>query len=127
VLRQRLRVSDVRQDLGIPRGRVQALIQGAADFPTVIWEHDFDAIAGHHADMAVRARPDFEAIRAGMRKLYRRFERPLFEICKAGPTGEEADRLAADPATAQTSSSLLRGACAELTSAGGCHRTGPSH
>ena len=32
--------------------------------------------------MAVRAAsPEFEAVRAGMRKLCRRFERPLFEIC----------------------------------------------
>ena len=91
VLRQRLRASDVRQDLGIPRGRVLARVQGAANLPTVIWEHDFDAVAGHHADMAVRAgSPEFEAIRAGMRKLYRRFERPLFEVCKAGPAGEGA-------------------------------------
>jgi hypothetical protein len=41
----------------------------------------FDDVEGHHADMAVRAASlEFEAIRAGMRKLCRRFERPLFEI-----------------------------------------------
>lgn len=32
--------------------------------------------------MAARAAsPEFESIRAGMRPLYRRFERPLFEVC----------------------------------------------
>lgn len=81
VLRQRLRASDVRQDIGIPRGRVLARTAGAADLPDVIWEHQFDDVDGHHADMAARAAsPEFESIRAGMRKLCRRFERPLFEI-----------------------------------------------
>ncbi len=82
VLRQRLRACDVRQNIGIARGRVLARTAGAADLPDVIWEHQFEDVAGHHADMAVRAASvDFESIRAGMRKLCRRFERPLFEIC----------------------------------------------
>ncbi len=82
VLKQRLRACDVRDDMGVPRGRVLARTAGAADLPDVIWEHHFEDISGHHADMAARAAsPEFEAIRAGMRKLYRRFERPLFEIC----------------------------------------------
>lgn len=82
VLQQRLRACDVRDNMGVPRGRVLARTAGAADLPDVIWEHHFDDISGHHADMAARAAsPEFEAIRAGMRKLYRRFERPLFEIC----------------------------------------------
>jgi hypothetical protein len=81
VLRQRLRASDVRQNIGIPRGRVLSRTAGDADLPDVIWEHHFDDVAGHHADMAARAASvEFESIRAGMRKLYRRFERPLFEI-----------------------------------------------
>ena len=93
VLRQRLRASDVRQNIGIPRGRVLARVQGAGDLPDVIWEHSFDDVAGHHADMAVRAAsPEFEAIRAGMRKLYRRFERPLFEVCA---TEEQTGSVAA--------------------------------
>ena len=92
VLRQRLRACDVRATIGVPRGRVLARTAGAADLPDVIWEHHFDDVAGHHADMAVRAAsPEFEAVRAGMRKLCRRFERPLFEICAdAGPTSVAA-------------------------------------
>ena len=82
VLKQRLRASDVRENIGIPRGRVLARTAGDSNLPDVIWEHHFEEVAGHHADMAVRAAsPEFESIRAGMRKLYRRFERPLFEIC----------------------------------------------
>ena len=81
VLRQRLRACDVRDTIGVPRGRVLARSAGVTDLPNVIWEHQFDNVDGHHADMAARAgSAEFEAIRAGMRKLCRRFERPLFEI-----------------------------------------------
>ena len=93
VLRQRLRACDVRENMGVPRGRVLARSAGGAELPDVIWEHQFDNIDGHHADMAARAASaEFEAIRAGMRKLCRRFERPLFEI--------SADATAAVPAPA---------------------------
>ena len=92
VLKQRLRASNVRVGLGIPRGRVLARIEGASSLPDVIWEQHFAAIAGHHDDMAARAAsPEFEAIRAGMRELCRRFERPLFEV--------ERDDGASDKAT----------------------------
>jgi hypothetical protein len=91
VLRQRLRACDVRENIGVPRGRVLARSAGAADLPDVIWEHQFDDVDGHHTDMAARAAStEFEAIRAGMRKLCRRFERPLFEICGAAKSDENA-------------------------------------
>jgi hypothetical protein len=97
VLRQRLRACDVRDSIGVPRGRVLARTAGAADLPDVIWEHHFEDISGHHADMAARAAsPEFEAIRAGMRKLYRRFERPLFEICGAAGAAPESDIVLLD-------------------------------
>jgi hypothetical protein len=80
VLRQRLLACDVRRDLSLPRGRVLVREAGSADLPDVIWEQRFDNVDGHLADMDVRAAsPEFEAVRAGMRKLCRRFERPLFE------------------------------------------------
>jgi hypothetical protein len=86
VLRQRLAASDVRVAMGIPRGRVLRKTSGAPTLPDVVWEYHFTEMAGHHADMAARAAsPEFEAIRAGMRKLYRRFERPLFELCADAP------------------------------------------
>ena len=81
VLQQRLVACDVRLELGIPRGRVFARTRGHGDLPDVVWEHVFEDISGHHADMAVRAAsPAFEEVRVGMRKLCRRFERPLFQI-----------------------------------------------
>lgn len=84
VLRQRLSASEVRVRIGLPRGHVLRRIAGAEDLPDVIWELEFGDLAAHHADMAVRAAsPEFEAIRQGMRRLYRRFERPLYQPCGA--------------------------------------------
>src|SRR4051812_28267906 len=95
VLHQRLAACDVRVAMGIPRGRVLQRTAGAPTLPDVVWEHHFAELADHHGDMAARAAsPEFEAIRAGMRKLYRRFERPLFEIC--------VDAVAAASATVVT-------------------------
>ncbi len=86
VLQQRLRACEVRQSLAIPRGRVLARASGAGELPDVIWEQQFTDVDGHLADMAVRAASaEFESIRAGMRKLYHRFERPLFQICGNAP------------------------------------------
>ena len=80
VLRQRLLACDVRLDLKLPRGRVLVRQAGSAELPDVVWEQHFDDVEGHLRDMDVRAAsPAFEAVRAGMRKLCRRFERPLFE------------------------------------------------
>lgn len=91
VLRQRLSASDVRAKLGLPRGHALRRIAGAGDLPDVIWELEFGDLAAHHADMAVRAAsPEFEAIRQGMRRLYRRFERPLYQPCGGG---RDASRL----------------------------------
>lgn len=87
VLQQRIRASDVRAQLGLPRGRTISKIEGGDvegrdDFPNVIWRLDFAGMTGQDADMKIRAAsPEFEAIRHGMRQLYRRFERPLYTPC----------------------------------------------
>jgi len=79
VLRQRIRASDVRAALGLPRGHVFAKIEGSGDWPDTLWRLDFPDMAAQDTDMAARAAsPDFESIRLGMRQLYRRFERPLY-------------------------------------------------
>lgn len=90
VLRQRLLASDVRRQLKLPRGRTLGKIEGDDDVPDVIWRLDFAGMAAQNADMQVRAAsPEFEAIRQGMRQLYRRFERPLYKSCgnDAAPPG----------------------------------------
>jgi hypothetical protein len=82
VLQQRIKASDVRAELGLPRGRIISKIEGDGDWPDVIWRLDFSDMAAQDADMQVRAAsPEFEAIRHGMRQLYRRFERPLYAPC----------------------------------------------
>lgn len=79
VLQQRIRASDVRTQLGLPRGRIISKIKGDDDWPDVIWRLDFADMAAQDADMKARAASaEFEAIRHGMRQLYRRFERPLY-------------------------------------------------
>jgi hypothetical protein len=91
VLRQRLHASDVREGIGVARGTVIARAAGAADLPDVIWHQDFEDVADHERDMQARAASaEFERVRAGMRKLIRRFERPLFENCGGGTSSPEA-------------------------------------
>ncbi len=79
VLQQRIQASDVRQRLDLPRGRIISKIKGSLHWPDVAWHLDFPDMKAQDADMKVRAdSPEFEAIRIGMRQLYRRFERPLY-------------------------------------------------
>lgn len=79
VLQQRIKASDVRAKLGLQRGRIISKAEGDGDWPDVIWRLDFADMAAQDADMQARAdSPEFEAIRQGMRQLYRRFERPLY-------------------------------------------------
>ena len=96
VLAQRLRASDVRVRIGLPYGRVMRRTAGGEALPDVIWEQEFDAVEEHNADMAARAASaEFEAIRAGMRPLLRRFERPLFEVCGASSMAAAPPRVTA--------------------------------
>ena len=93
VLRQRLYASDIREQIGIPRGNVVARASGAADLPDVVWHQDFEDVAAHERDMDARAASAvFEQVRAGMRKLIRRFERPLFKNCDAARNGNAEAR-----------------------------------
>ncbi len=86
VLSTRLRASEVREELGIPGGRVLRRVSGTGDLPDVIWDCPFGGVAGHDADMAVRAASaDFEAVRARMRSLTRRFERVLYSLGEPDP------------------------------------------
>jgi hypothetical protein len=89
VLRQRLYACEVRSQIGIARGTVIARLSGAADLPDVIWQQEFEDVAAHERDMDARAASaEFERVRAGMRKLVRRFERPLFENLDAAASAE---------------------------------------
>ncbi len=97
VLQQRIKASDVRAQLGLPRGRIISKIEGGGDFPDVAWRQDFADMAAQDSDMKVRAASaEFEVIRHGMRQLYRRFERPLYTPC--GNAGAAAPAIAAEQA-----------------------------
>lgn len=79
VLQQRIRASDLREQLGLPRGRIISKIEGSVHWPDVAWRLDFADMQAQDADMKARAdSTEFEAIRLGMRQLYQRFERPLY-------------------------------------------------
>lgn len=81
VLATRLRACDVRERLGIPTGRVLRRISGNDELPDVVWDCPFESPEDHDADMAVRAASaEFEAVRARMRALTRRFERVLYAL-----------------------------------------------
>lgn len=87
VLQQRIRASDVRAQLGLPRGRTISKVEGGDNWPDVIWRLGFTDMAAQHADMQARAAStEFEAIRQGMRQLYRRFERPLYASFGKNPS-----------------------------------------
>ena len=82
VLAHRLHAADVRVQLGLPRGRVSRRVRGADTLPDVIWECEFADVAAYDRDMAaLAASPEYEAVRAHMRALLRRFERVLWEQC----------------------------------------------
>lgn len=86
VLQQRIKASDIRAQLGLPRGRIISKLEGGDDWPDVIWRLDFAGMAAQDADMQARAAsPEFEAIRRDMRQLYRHFERPLYAPCSDSP------------------------------------------
>lgn len=92
VLCQRIRASDVRAALGLPRGHVFAKIEGGDDWPDTLWRLDFPDMTAQDIDMAARAAsPDFESIRLGMRQLYRRFERPLYAGSATGVLLQHGD------------------------------------
>ncbi len=92
VLTTRLRASAVRAAMGVPRGRVFRRVDGGSDLPDVMWDCPFADAPAHERDMDARAAsPRFEAVRAHMRTLTRRFERVLyaFEFSGANSPADE--------------------------------------
>ena len=84
VLATRLRATDVRQRIGAARGRVFVRSNGAAELPDVLWDCPFRDAGAHDVDMQARAASaEFEACRAIMRTLTRRFERVIYDEIEA--------------------------------------------
>jgi hypothetical protein len=79
VLATRLRATDVRETIGVARGRVFVRAAGDGDLPDVMWDCAFADAGAHDLDMRTRAASaEFEACRAVMRTLTRRFERVIY-------------------------------------------------
>ena len=79
VLATRLRATGVREAIGVPRGRVFVRATGDGDLPDVMWDCPFADALAHDQDMQARAASaEFEACRAVMRTLTRRFERVIY-------------------------------------------------
>ena len=89
VLATRLRATDVRQGIGIPRGRVFTRASGGPDLPDVMWDCPFPDAGAHEDDMRARAASaDFEACRVVMRNRTRRFERVIYDEARFGAERE---------------------------------------
>lgn len=76
VFQWRLHASDVREKIGLPRGRVLRR-QGASEtLPDVVWQIEYPNEAARLRDLKTRDEsPDFEAVRKHMNTLTTHFER----------------------------------------------------
>jgi len=76
VYQWRLHACDVRQQIGLPRGRVLRRQGESESLPDVIWQIEYPDDAAKQNDLKVRDEsPAFRAVRDRMQTLYRRFER----------------------------------------------------
>jgi hypothetical protein len=81
VLRQRQLACDLREKLGLQRGRVLTRVRGDDERAEVVWEWDYADAAAYDQDMATQnASDDFMAVRRHMRTLIDLMDRVLFEI-----------------------------------------------
>ena len=81
VLRQRQVACDLREKLGLPRGRVLTRVRGDDERAEVLWEWDYLDAAAYDRDMSTQnASEEFMAVRRQMRTLIQRMDRVLFEI-----------------------------------------------
>lgn len=85
VYRWRLHASDIREKLGLARGRVLRRTSGAeaspaADLPDVVWQCDYANEQARAVDLArLDASPEFAAVEEHMGTLLRDFRRELFQ------------------------------------------------
>ena len=81
VLKQRQLACDVREKLGLQRGRVLKRVRGDEERAEVIWECDYPDAAAYYRDMDTQnASDEFMAVRLHMRTLAHPMDRVLFEI-----------------------------------------------
>jgi hypothetical protein len=81
VYRWRIHASDVREKLGLRRGRVLRRIGTSANQPDVIWECDYPDMQNRDAEVKVLDHsPEFDAVMEHMGTLIDRFDRSLWQV-----------------------------------------------
>jgi len=76
----RLHASDVREELGLPRGTVLRRIEGPDSLPLVIWQNEYASVEARRRDSeAAVTAPEFREVMDEMGTLLRHFERALWE------------------------------------------------
>ena len=81
VLKQRQLACDLRERLGLPRGRVLTRVRGDSERAEVVWEWDYPDAAAYDQDMATQnASDELMAVRMHMRTLAHPMDRVLFEV-----------------------------------------------
>lgn len=81
VRRQRLAASDLRVQLGVPRGNVLWLAKGTPELPTVIWACAFEDAKANEADRwTLHFNRDFEATRVALDASCERTSRALYGV-----------------------------------------------
>ena len=81
VYRWRLHAIDVREKLGLRRGRVLRRFGDSAHQPDVIWECDYPDMKSREAELkALEDNPEFDAVMEHMNTLLDRFDRAIWEV-----------------------------------------------
>ncbi|HZM25748.1 MAG TPA: hypothetical protein VFB89_00120 [Gemmatimonadales bacterium] len=84
VLKQRQLACDVRERIGLPRGRILTRVRGADGLAEVIWEWDYPDAAAYDREMeAQNASDEFMAVRRHMRMLIERMDPVLLQVAES--------------------------------------------
>ncbi len=82
VFQWRLHASDVREKLGLPRGRVLRHVgEPERDKPDVVWECEYPDEAAREEDVRIlSSKREFDDVMKHMGTLIQRFERAIYEV-----------------------------------------------
>ena len=81
VLKQRQLACDVREKLGLPRGRVLTRVRGDDERAEIVWEWDYPDVAAYDREIDIqRGSEEFLEVRRHQRTLIERMDVVLFEV-----------------------------------------------
>ena len=91
VLKQRQLACDVRERIGLPRGRILTKVRGADGLAEVIWEWDYPDAAAYDREMDTQnASDELMAVRRHMRTLIERMDPVLLEVAEPREYGRSS-------------------------------------